>query len=137
MATSISNSAAETVALGERFAATLGRGDVVALQGDLGAGKTSFARGIVAGLGSRASVTSPTFTLVHEYGGGRFPIFHFDFFRLNDVAEARSLALDDYFFGDGVSIVEWPDRFRELIPSEGKWVRLESTGAEQRAIHLP
>jgi len=123
--------------LGRKFAATLREGEVVALEGDLGAGKTSFTKGVVAGLGSVTAVTSPTFTLVHEYAGGARPIFHFDFYRLNDVAEARALALDDYFFSDGVSIVEWADRFRELIPREAKWVRIASTGPEQRSIHLP
>ncbi len=137
MATFISNNPDETEALGRQFAATLQAGEVIALEGDLGAGKTSFTKGIVAGLGSLVSVTSPTFTLLHEYGGGSRPVFHFDFYRLNDAADARGLALDDYFFSDGISIVEWADRFRELIPREAKWVHIESTGPEQRSIHLP
>ena len=137
MATFISNSPAETEAAARKFAATLRAGEVVALEGDLGAGKTSFTKGIVAGLGSPLAVTSPTFTLVHEYGGGSCPIFHFDFYRLNDANEARALALNDYFFSEGISIVEWADRFREVIPREAKWVRIESTGPGQRTIHLP
>ena len=91
----------------------------MALQGELGAGKTHLAKGIVLGLGSAQPVTSPTFTLVHEYSGGPRPVYHFDFFRLEDASSAARLALDDYFFGDGVSIVEWADRFPELIPSGG------------------
>ncbi len=137
MATFISNSPAETEALGREFATALHEGDIVALEGDLGAGKTSFTKGVVAGTGSPAAVSSPTFTLVHEYSGASHPIFHFDFYRLNEAAEARALALDDYFYADGISIVEWADRFRELIPANAKWVRIVSTGPDQRSIHLP
>ena len=137
MATFISNSPVETETLGRQFAATLRPGAVVALVGDLGAGKTGFAKGIVAGLGGEVAVTSPTFTLLHEYAGATAPVFHFDFYRLKDEAEARALALDDYFFSDGICMVEWADRFRSLIPREAKWVRIEATGPEQRRIHLP
>ena len=80
-------------------------------------GKTQFVKGLVAGLGSAAAVTSPTFTLLHEYTGGRLPVYHFDFYRLEIATQALALGLDDYFFGDGVSVVEWADRFRDLIPT--------------------
>jgi tRNA threonylcarbamoyladenosine biosynthesis protein TsaE len=137
VATFISNSAAETEAVGRRMASELRAGDVVALQGELGAGKTHFSKGVVSGLGSPSPVTSPTFTIVHEYAGGRLPIYHFDFFRLEDAQSAARLALDDYFFGDGVSLVEWADRFPELIPAEARWVRIEMTSPHDRSIHLP
>lgn len=109
----------------------------MALQGDLGAGKTHFSKGLVAGLGSAGPVTSPTFTIMHEYPGGRLPVYHLDFFRLEDARSAARLALDDYFFGDGVSVVEWADRFPELIPATAHWIKIEMTSPDQRKIHLP
>ena len=93
-------------------------GSVLALTGELGTGKTQFVKGLVAGLGSDAAVTSPTFTIVHEYPGGRLPVYHFDFFRIEDRQSAMRLGLDDYFFGDGVSVIEWADKFPELIPQK-------------------
>jgi tRNA threonylcarbamoyladenosine biosynthesis protein TsaE len=116
------------------MAATLGAGAVLALQGDLGAGKTHFTKGIVAGLASSAVVTSPTFTIVHEYSDGRLPVYHFDFFRLENRQAATRLALDEYFFGEGVSVIEWADRFPDLIPEEARWIRFEMTSQTQRAI---
>ena len=137
MATFISNSAAETEAIGRRLAGELRAGAILALRGELGAGKTQLTKGIVAGLGSPAVVTSPTFTIVHEYSGGTVPVYHFDFFRLENEQAAERLALDDYFFGDGVSIVEWADRFPSLIPEEARWITLEICAENQRAIRLP
>jgi tRNA threonylcarbamoyladenosine biosynthesis protein TsaE len=113
VATFTSNSADETEAVARQIASELQAGDIVALQGELGAGKTHFTKGLVAGMASPASVTSPTFTIVHEYPGGRLPVYHFDFFRLEDARAASAIALDDYFFGEGVSVVEWADRFPE------------------------
>jgi tRNA threonylcarbamoyladenosine biosynthesis protein TsaE len=136
VATFISNSAAETEAIGRRFADELGPGAVVALQGDLGAGKTQFVKGVVAGLGARVAVTSPTFTIVHEYSGGRVPVYHFDFFRIEHRARLTGIGLDDYFFGAGVSLVEWADRFRDLIPPEARWVCFESESAERRRLRV-
>ena len=137
MAIFTSDSAVQTEEIARRFGESVQAGDILALQGDLGAGKTHFAKGIVAGLGGKAEVTSPTFTIVHEYPGGRLPVYHFDFFRLEDGQAARRLGLDDYFFGDGISIVEWPDRFAELIPAQARWIRIEITSSTQRLIHLP
>ena len=134
MATFISNSADETESFGRQFARNVKAGDVLALVGDLGAGKTQFVKGLVAGLGATASATSPTFTLIHEYSGGRLPIYHFDFFRIEDRQSARRLGLEDYFFGDGVSVIEWADRFRELIPENARWVSFEAKSEDQRAI---
>jgi tRNA threonylcarbamoyladenosine biosynthesis protein TsaE len=120
--------------MGRRMAAALRAGAVLALQGDLGAGKTHFTKGIVAGLASSAVVTSPTFTIVHEYSDGRLPVYHFDFFRLENRQAATRLALDEYFFGEGVSVIEWADRFPDLIPEEARWIRFEMTSQTQRAI---
>lgn len=130
----ISSSAEETAALGRERARRLRAGDVVALAGDLGAGKTQFVKGLVAGLGSEADVTSPTFTLLREYVDGSLPVYHFDFYRLEDRAAALRLGLDDYFFGDGVSVIEWADRFRDLIPDNAHWISFAIKSETVRAI---
>ena len=134
VATFISNSPAETEAIGRQLAEEIGVGSVLALKGDLGSGKTVFVKGLVAGLASRADVTSPTFTIVHEYRGGRLPVYHFDFFRLEERESVARLGLDDYFFGDGVSVIEWADRFPELIPHQARWISFEIKSENQRAI---
>ena len=134
MATFISNSPDETEVFGRRFAENLKPGDVLALTGELGSGKTQFVKGLVAGLGSTAEVTSPTFTLIHEYTDGPIPIYHFDFFRVEDRQSAERLGLDDYFFGDGVSVIEWADRFPDLIPENARWIAFETKSETQRAI---
>jgi len=134
VATFISNSPTETEKLGQRFAQNFGAGDVVALTGELGSGKTQFVKGVARALGSRISVTSPTFTLVHEYSDGRIPLYHFDFFRVENNRAAESLGLDDYFFGKGISIVEWADRFPELIPENAHWISFESKSENERTI---
>jgi len=134
VATLISNSPDETEVFGCRFAEKIKPGDVLALTGELGSGKTQFVKGLVAGLGSTAEVTSPTFTLIHEYTDGPIPIYHFDFFRLEDRQSAERLGLDDYFFGDGVSVIEWADRFPDLIPENARWVAFETKSETQRAI---
>ena len=134
MATFISNSPAETAAIGRRLAEDIRVGSVLALKGDLGSGKTMFVKGLVAGMGGRADVTSPTFTIVHEYRGGRLPVYHFDFFRLENRETVARLGLDDYLFGDGVSVIEWADRFPELIPQHARWILFETKSESQRAI---
>lgn len=117
---------AETLAAGRALAAGLRAGDVLALVGPLGAGKTQFVKGLAAGLGLDAEgVTSPTFTLLHEYRrpGARLPLCHFDFYRLETAAEAAALGLEEIFDGDGVTAVEWADRFPELLPPGARWLR--------------
>jgi len=134
VATFISKSPAETEAVGQQFAEDIGPGSTLALKGELGSGKTMFVKGLVAGLGTRCDVTSPTFTILHEYRGGRLPIYHFDFFRLENRESVARLGLDDYFFGDGVSVIEWADRFREFIPQQARWILFEIKSENQRAI---
>jgi len=134
VATFISNSPAETEAIGRQFAGDVGVGSVLALKGDLGSGKTVFVKGLVAGLESRANATSPTFTIVHEYRGSRLPVYHFDFFRLENRESIARLGIDDYFFGDGLSVIEWADRFPELIPHQARWILFEIKSEDQRAI---
>jgi tRNA threonylcarbamoyladenosine biosynthesis protein TsaE len=130
----ISKSVEETIAAGSRYAREARRGDVFALTGDLGAGKTQFVKGFVAGLECPAEVTSPTFVLVHEYGGGRLPVYHFDFYRVENREALPRLGFDDYVFGDGVSLIEWADRYRDLIPAHAKWLSFELRDENVRAI---
>jgi tRNA threonylcarbamoyladenosine biosynthesis protein TsaE len=137
VATFTSNSSAETEAIGRQLASDADAGSVLALKGELGSGKTVFTKGLVAQLGSSAAVTSPTFTIVHEYHGGRLPVYHFDFFRLENRESAAQLGLEDYFFGDGVSVIEWADRFPELIPEQALWICFEIKSENSRIVTLP
>ena len=136
MATFISNSPVETEAIARQIAKELNVGSILALEGELGSGKTQFTKGIVAGLESSAPVTSPTFTIIHEYPGGRLPVYHFDFFRLEDRQSVGRLGLDDYFFGDGVSVIEWADRFPEFIPEQARWILFELKSENARTITI-
>ena len=122
----ILTTADEAVAFGRELAASVRPGSVVALVGDLGAGKTHVTKGLVAGLGYAGEVTSPTFTLVHEFTGPTmtWPVFHFDFYRLRSAGEALGLGWDDYLEAGGVCVVEWADLFPELLPPETVWWRL-------------
>ena len=130
----ISNSATETLVEGRRYGAEASEGNVIALTGDLGSGKTQFVKGFVAGIGSNAEVTSPTFVLVHEYEGGRLSVYHFDFYRVEKADEIVRLGFDDYLFGDGVTLIEWADRYPELIPKTATWISLETLGESVRRI---
>ena len=130
----ITHNAGETAAAGSRCAATAAVGDVFALTGDLGAGKTQFVKGFVAGLDCTAEVTSPTFTLLHEYAGGRLAVYHFDWYRLDSPEGALRLGLDEYLFGDGACIIEWADRFPQLIPENARWISIRVKGETEREI---
>ncbi|PYK52850.1 MAG: tRNA (adenosine(37)-N6)-threonylcarbamoyltransferase complex ATPase subunit type 1 TsaE [Verrucomicrobia bacterium] len=134
VATFISNSPTETEAVGRQLAEDVRVGSVLALQGELGSGKTLFTKGFMAGMGSNAAVSSPTFTIVHEYRDGRLPVYHFDFFRVENCQSLARLGLDDYFFSDGVSVIEWADRFPEFIPEQALWILFEIKSENQRAI---
>ena len=118
-------------ALGRAAAAQLGPGAVIALCGGLGAGKTCWTRGLVAGLGGNAAVTSPTFSLVHEYADGRLPVFHLDFYRLDDSRDLVALGWDEYVDAGGVIIAEWADKFPELLPPHAIWLHfsIEADGS--------
>ena len=130
----ISHSVEETVALGRSVASTLRRGGVLALCGDLGAGKTHFVKGLAAGLGAGDTATSPTFTLIHEYIGGRLPLFHFDFYRLEDEEEAIKIGLEEYLDGEGVCAIEWAEKFPRLLPKGARWFRFIHADGETRQI---
>ncbi len=109
------SSVGETTALGREFAAHLGPGSVVSLNGPLGAGKTHFVQGVAEGLGCVAAASSPTFAILHEYAGGRLTVFHFDFYRLENAAEALTAGFDDCL-DSGVTVIEWGGKFPDLLP---------------------
>ena len=131
----VTTTAAETEALGRRLAARLAPGDVVALYGDLGAGKTHLAKGICAALGvAPEAVTSPTFALVHEYAADAFPVFHIDAYRLERLDEFFALGYEEYFYGDGLCLVEWPEKVEALLPASTFRLRLDHLGGDRRAV---
>jgi len=107
----------ETMALGEQLGKHLRPGDVIALFGDLGAGKTTLTKGIAAGMNLPADVHSPTFTLIHEHPGP-VPLYHVDLYRLSTEEEVERIGIDEYIYGDGVTVIEWADRMRSLLPSD-------------------
>ena len=132
----MSNSEEETLSLASWFAGELKAGDVVALWGDLGAGKTQFVKGIARQLSiPEESVTSPTFTLIHEYEG-RLPLYHFDFYRLQQMEEALEIGVEEYFWGDGVCVVEWPEIVTPLLPDTYYNVNIKASGTNKRWIEI-
>lgn len=122
--------------LGRAAAAEARPGNVIALVGGLGAGKTHWTKGFVAGIGSPAEVTSPTFGLVHEYPGGRLPVFHLDFYRLDTPEELIALGWDEYLESDGVVIAEWADKFPELLPEWTMWLQFTITADGGRELRI-
>ncbi len=136
MASIISHSAQETFDCGFRLAASLARGDVLALVGELGAGKTHFVKGLARGLDVPDEVTSPTFTLVHEYVGGPLPLYHIDFYRIDSADEFSKIALDEYLPSDGITAVEWADKFPDLIPRNARWIHFREREIEAREIEI-
>jgi tRNA threonylcarbamoyladenosine biosynthesis protein TsaE len=122
--------------LGRSAAAGAGPGSVIALVGGLGAGKTHWTKGFVAGMGSAAEVTSPTFGLVHEYPGGRLPVIHLDFYRLDAPEELLALGWDEYLEGGAVVIAEWADKFAELLPENTIWLHFNITPDGGRELRI-
>lgn len=127
----------ETIELGRRIAVALPRRAVILLIGNLGAGKTTLAKGIVSGLGAAApeDVSSPTFTLIHEYGGGR--VYHIDLYRLDDAGQIATLGLSDIFERDAVVLIEWGERFPRLLPEDPMEIRLRALSEDRREITIP
>jgi tRNA threonylcarbamoyladenosine biosynthesis protein TsaE len=119
---------------GRALAAELSPGAVIALIGDLGTGKTTLSKAIAAGLGITANVTSPTFTLINEYGGGRLPLYHFDVYRLDDPADIEELGYEEYFYGNGVTIVEWADLVLDYLPEDAIVISIKYGGKEDERI---
>ncbi|MDR3209230.1 MAG: tRNA (adenosine(37)-N6)-threonylcarbamoyltransferase complex ATPase subunit type 1 TsaE [Oscillospiraceae bacterium] len=131
----ITHSERETEDAGRAFGKTLRSGDIVALRGGLGAGKTAFTRGIAAALGICARVTSPTFTIVNEYDGAP-PLFHFDMYRLTSGDDLFELGWDEYLTRGGVSVVEWSERITDFLPEGARIVEIIRTGDDTRRIEI-
>lgn len=115
----------ETFELGRKIGRQASPGDVYALTGDLGVGKTVFTKGLAEGLGITEPVTSPTFTIVQSYEGGRLPFHHFDVYRIEDIDEMDEIGYEDCFYGDGVTLVEWADVIAELLPENTIRITIE------------
>lgn len=131
MAIFLSESATDTEEFGARFAKTLKYGSVVVLKGEMGAGKTVFCKGVARGLGVADEVLSPTYAYMNDYDG---KLFHFDCYRLKNGAQAEQLGLTDYFYADGVCLVEWAENIAEVLPEKVITVVIEKAGDEKRRI---
>lgn len=131
-----SNSVEETIAHGKEFAKSLKPGDIVCLEGDLGAGKTHFVKGVASQFGiEKDKVSSPTFTLINEYEAD-IPIFHFDCYRLKTEYEALEIGIEEYLFGDGVSVIEWSSKIENLIPEDSIRIEIKHNGKTKRSITI-
>jgi tRNA threonylcarbamoyladenosine biosynthesis protein TsaE len=130
----LSSSIEETILFGKQFAERLQPGDVVCLDGDLGAGKTHFVKGIASFfVVDPTEVSSPTFTLINEYHGS-VSLYHFDCYRIKNEQEALEIGTEDYLYGDGISVVEWPEKIRNLLPPKSVWVNISHKGEHEREI---
>lgn len=133
----ISKNQKQTNEIAKEFVKSLKKGDIVLLKGDLGAGKTTFVKGVVKALqGDENNVTSPTFTILNEYDLQQFSIYHFDLYRLSDPNELCNIGYEEYFYGDGVCFVEWPERAEEFFDKNVKVVQINKLGENQREIVL-
>lgn len=132
----VSHSVTQTQQLGASLATQLKPGDVLLMLGDMGVGKSEFTRGLARGLGVKGYVTSPTFTILQVHEDGCMPLYHFDWYRLSDVEELYELSMDEYLYGDGISVIEWPSRGEEAIPESYLQVELIPLGEDERAIEL-
>ena len=129
----------DTFAIGETIGKQTKPGEVYALLGDLGVGKTVLTKGLAQGLGITEAVNSPTFTIVQIYEQGRLPLYHFDVYRIADPEEMDEIGYEDYFFGEGVCLVEWANLIEELMPPQTKWITIEkdlSKGFSYRKITI-
>ena len=133
------NSASETLALGEKLGKAAKPGQIYTLNGDLGVGKTVLTQGFAKGLGITEAVNSPTFTIVQVYEKGRLPMYHFDVYRIGDIEEMDEIGYEDYFYGEGVCLIEWADLIREILPEQMCRVTIEKDlekGFDYRKITL-
>lgn len=121
----------ETEQIGEAIGRAAEPGTVVALIGDLGTGKTTLTKSIARGLGVTETVTSPTFNIIREYKTGRIPLYHFDVYRIGDPDEMFELGYEEYFYGDGICVVEWADIIEELLPEDAVIIRIERGADEE------
>jgi tRNA threonylcarbamoyladenosine biosynthesis protein TsaE len=130
----VSNDPEETRILGSEFIRNVPAGAVLSLIGDLGAGKTEFVKGLALGLGIDSEVTSPTFTILHEYRGGRLALFHMDFYRLREERELDEIGFDEYLNAGGVCAIEWGDKFPDRLPPDSVKVFFNIEGGDRREI---
>lgn len=132
-----SRSVLETLRIGKRIGTRLRPGDVVALTGPLGAGKTHFIKGLAYGIGIEKPryLSSPSFTLVNEYPG-RIPFYHIDLYRLENEEEAEALGLEEYLRGSGIAAIEWADKISSLLPEDSLWVRIDTVRERERTIRV-
>ena len=115
----------ETFALGKKIGEMARPGEIYTLTGDLGVGKTVFTQGVAAGLGITEPVSSPTFTIIQEYDSGRLPFYHFDVYRIGDIEEMDEIGYDDYFFGQGICLIEWANLIEEILPENIREIVIE------------
>ena len=131
----ISNSTEDTLGFGRTLARHLQKGDVIALSGQLGSGKTVLAKGIAAGFGiDKSRLISPTFVLFRIYDGKKLSLYHFDFYRLTSLGDIAGLGYEEYFYGDAVTVIEWPERLGSLMPAQHMRIDLSITGQTKRAL---
>ncbi len=132
-----SQSASETIRIGKKIGGLLEPGDMIALTGELGAGKTQLTKGLAAGMGVKRPgyVSSPSFTLINEHEG-RIPLYHIDLYRLETQIEAQELGLEEYFKGNGITVIEWADRIPSLLPDEIFQITVRYTGKNTRSIEI-
>ena len=127
----------DTNKFGLELARKLKAGDIISLIGNLGAGKTTLTKSIAEGLGIKEMITSPTFTIVQEYHDGRLPLYHFDVYRINDVEEMYELGYEEYFFGQGICVIEWADKIMDIIPKESMIIEIEyGRDVNERIYHI-
>lgn len=132
-----SRSEQETYQAGRQLGQFAKPGEIYCLNGDLGVGKTVFTKGFAEGMGIQEPVNSPTFTIIQQYEEGRLPLYHFDVYRISDIDEMEEIGYEDYFFGDGVCLIEWANLIEEIIPDYAVWITIEKDleyGFEYRRI---
>ncbi len=133
----VTHNADATFEFGKEFSSKLRRSDVVALYGNLGSGKTQFAKGVCVGLGVRHHVMSPSFTILKEYTEGKYPVYHFDFYRLRSLSELTEIGFEEYLFGDGVCLLEWANVVASALPSSRYDITIEpGEDRNERIIHV-
>lgn len=120
----------ETENLGRKLAESAKKGQIFCLDGDLGVGKTVFTKGFAIGLGVKEHITSPTFTIVNEYHDGKIPFYHFDVYRISCEEEMDDIGYEEYFFGEGICLIEWAELVKGLIPKDALWITLEKDYAK-------
>lgn len=128
----------ETFELGKRIANAVNPGTVILFYGDLGAGKTVMTKGIAAGLGITEMITSPTFTIMQEYEGGRMPLYHLDVYRIEDPDEMEEVGLNEYIYGNGLTVIEWAEQIEDILPEDAIKITIERNveNPEDRDIRI-